>query len=162
MDPLYIQIVNGFPVNHPAFESNLITAFGAVPDDWKPFNRVPAPVVGLYQVIDPLEPTYQFLNDYWCDCWTVREMTENEISAKQQPVKDAWANRPYASNFTAWIFDVDTLSYKPPVPRPTDGQNWRWSGAENGWKIAPPIPDNGNRYMFDFDNWTWVQVTQGT
>lgn len=31
---LFIQIKDGMPINYPAFEDNLIEAFGRVPDDW--------------------------------------------------------------------------------------------------------------------------------
>ena len=162
MEPLYIQIVNGQPVNHPAFESNLIAAYGALPDDWAPFTRVERPTIGLYQLVDPPEPKYEFIDGSWYDHWSVRDMTPDEKAAIQQPVKDAWAARPYASNFSAWTYDEASNSYRPPIPRPTDGQNWRWSGAELNWKVAPIMPDDGNQYKFDFDNWAWVQVTQGT
>ena len=162
MDPLYIQIINGQPINHPAFESNLIAAFGAVPSDWEAFVKSPRPNAALYQMVVPAQPPYVFLNGVWTDVWDVREMTHNEKVAMQQPVKDVWAARPYASNFSAWTYDEASNSYRPPIPRPTDGQNWRWSGAELNWKVAPIMPDDGNQYKFDFDNWAWVQVTQGT
>jgi hypothetical protein len=162
MEPLYIQVVNGQPVNHPAFENNLIEAFGTVPDDWVPFTRVERPTVSLYQVIDPPEPKYEFVNGVWYDNWTVRDMTDAEKSAKQQPIKDAWAARPYASNFAAWVYDEATNSYKPPIPRPTDGLTYRWSGAENNWKLAPDMPKDGTLYSFNFDSWAWEPMPQGT
>ena len=40
---LYIQTENGQPINHPAFEDNLIQAFGEVPAHWAPFNRIHQP-----------------------------------------------------------------------------------------------------------------------
>ena len=73
-------------------------------------------------------------------------------------VKDAFAQRPYASNFSAWIFDEETCAMKPPIPRPDDGQQWRWSGAENNWKIAPDRPNDGKAYTFDFDTWVWIEL----
>jgi hypothetical protein len=161
MEPLYIQVVSGQPVNHPAFESNLIAAFGAVPADWVPFNRVERPTVGLYQVIDPPDATYEIVDGTWSDVWTVRDMTADEKVASQQFVRDAWAARPYASNFSAWVYDEADNSYKPPIPRPTDGQLWRWSGSDNNWKLAPAIPTDGNVYAFNFDSWAWESITQG-
>ena len=162
MEPLYIQVVNGQPVNHPAFESNLVAAFGSVPDDWQPFTRVEQPTIGLYQIIDPSQSSYQFINGIWYDQWTVRDMTDAEKAAKQQPVKDAWAARPYASNFAAWVHDEATNSYNPPIPRPTDGLTYRWSGAENNWKLAPEMPKDGTLYSFNFDSWAWEPIPQGT
>jgi hypothetical protein len=156
MERLYIQIVGGRPVNHPAFENNLIEAFGSVPDDWVLFTRVPKPLVGLYQVIDPPEPTYDFVDGSWCDYWTVRGMTPEEKALIQRPVRDAWANRPYASNFSAWEFDEETCSYKPPVPRPEG--HAAWDGATNTWKERQARPDDGKAYKWDIPSWSWVEV----
>lgn len=160
MDQLFIQIVDSAPVNHPAFESNLVQAFGGVPEGWATFTRVPPPEVTRYQVLDPA-PTYALVDGVWSDVWHVRDMTPDEKTAYQQPVKDAWAVRPYATNFSAWAFDETTLTYKPPIPRPTDGQTYRWSGPDNNWKLAPPMPNDGNVYAFNFDSWAWESITQG-
>ena len=49
---LYIQIENNQPINHPAFEENLLQAFGAIPAHWEPFVRVERPLPTLYQMFD--------------------------------------------------------------------------------------------------------------
>lgn len=162
MDNLFIQIVNGQPVNNPAAESNLIAAFGSVPSDWQPFIRVEQPVVGLYKVLDPPTSTYQMVNGSWSDVWTLRDMTPDEKASYQQEVEAAWAARPYASNFTTWAFDAPSGAYIPPVPRPMDGQNYRWSGPDNNWKVAPSAPTDGGAYQFNFTTWTWEPIQQGT
>ena len=60
---LYIQIENGLPINHPAFEDNLIQAFGKVPDHWEEFVRVEKPLnIGIYQICSE-EPIYQKIKD---------------------------------------------------------------------------------------------------
>jgi len=48
---LYIETENGQVKNHPAFEDNLIQAFGQVPEHWVPFERVERPVLGQYEVM---------------------------------------------------------------------------------------------------------------
>jgi hypothetical protein len=154
---LYIQTENGQTVNHPAFEDNLIAAFGGVPDHWKPFVRVERPTIGVYEVLESEQPAYQMVDGVWTDVWTVRPMTDEEKAAKQQAVRDAWALIPNAFNFTAWVLDEATLRMVPPIPRPVEeGKIFRWSGADNNWKEAPAKPEG--QYVFDFAQWTWVSA----
>jgi hypothetical protein len=154
---LYIQTENGQAVNHPAFEHNLIEAFGGVPDHWKPFVRVERPAIGIYEVLESELPAYQLVDGVWTDVWSVRPMTDEEKTAKQQAVIDAWALIPNAFNFTAWVLDEANLRMVPPIPRPVEeGKIFRWSGADNNWKEAPAKPEG--QYVFDFAEWTWVSA----
>jgi hypothetical protein len=154
---LYIQTENGQCVNHPAFEDNLIAAFGGVPDHWKPFVRVERPTLGVYEVLESEQPAYQMVDGVWTDVWTVRPMTDEEKAAKQQVVRDAWALSTNAFNFTAWVLDEATLKMVPPIPRPVEeGKIFRWSGADNNWKEAPAKPEG--QYVFDFTEWAWVSA----
>jgi len=84
---LFIQIKSGQPVNHPAFEDNLIQAFGAVPDHWEQFIRVERPIPGVYEILESDQPIYQKVDGVWTDVWSLRPMTEYEIT-KQQEVRD--------------------------------------------------------------------------
>jgi len=154
---LYIQTENGQTVNHPAFESNLIAAFGGVPDHWKPFVRVERPTLGVYETVENEQPAYQMVDGVWTDVWTVRPMTDEEKAAKQQQVIDAWALGRNAFNFTAWVLDEANLRMVPPIPRPVEeGKIFRWSGADNNWKESPAKPEG--QYVFDFAQWTWVSA----
>ena len=91
---LFIQIENDQPINHPAFENNLIEAFGNVPDDWAKFIRVKRPLPGLYEVLESDQPIYQKIDGIWTDVWLIRPMTEEEIAtidieiAAQQELRD--------------------------------------------------------------------------
>ena len=137
---LYIQTENEQPINHPAFEDNLIQAFGSVPSNWEAFVRVEKPIPTIYQVLDNQEPIYQKINDVWTDVWGLRNMTADEKAAKQQAAKDLWKQRPNFANFSAWTFDDATCTYIPPIPRPTDNKIYRWDGATNAWvEFVPPI-----------------------
>lgn len=154
---LYIQTENGQTVNHPAFEDNLIAAFGGVPDHWKPFVRVERPTLGVYEVLESEQPAYQMVDGVWTDVWTVLTIPDEEKAAKQQAVRDAWALNPNAFNFTAWVLDEATLRMVPPIPRPVEeGKIFRWSGADNNWKEAPAKPEG--QYVFDFAEWAWVSA----
>ena len=162
---LYIKIKDGQCDGHPALESNLIEAFGAVPSDWEPFVRVGHPTPGVYEVLVSDDSTYSKVNGVWTDVWPVRDMTIEEKTAKQQAVKDYFNFRPQAENWSAWTFDEVTCTMKPPIPRPERNReklalriSTSWCGAENNWKDTPPRPSDGHRYLFDFLAWQWVQV----
>jgi len=158
---LFIQIENGQPVNHPAFEDNLIQAFGAIPDHWEQFVRVERPIPSVYEILESDQPSYQKVDGIWTDVWSLRPMTEAEIAAKQQTVKDAWAAQRQALNWSAWVFDETTCSYQPPIPRPdpVPGVIVFWCGAEYNWKTVPVAPRDGRQYQFDFFSWQWKEMS---
>jgi len=155
---LYIETENGQTKNHPAFEDNLLQAFGSIPEHWEPFTRVERPVPTIYQILESDEPVYTKVDGVWTDVWSLREMTAEEKTAKQQTVITAFNNRDQASNWSAWTLDEATCTMVPPIPRPetVEGVLVFWCGADNAWKEAPARPE-GN-YKFDFIAWTWVAV----
>jgi hypothetical protein len=155
---LYIQIKNNQPVNHPAFEDNLIQAFGAIPEQWEPFTRVERPIPGVYQLLESKEAVYAKIDGVWTDVWTVCDMTVEEKVAKQQAVIDAFNTREQASNWSAWTLDEATCTMQPPIPRPAfvEGKLVFWCGADANWKEAPVRPEG--EYKFDFFAWDWVAV----
>ena len=154
---LYIQIENGQPINHPAFEDNLMQAFGEIPAHWEEFVRPERPVPGLYQVM-PEAPTYEKVDGVWTDVWAIRDMTAEEKAAKQQATRDAFNAREHATNWSAWTLDEATCTMVPPTPRPepVEGVTVFWCGADNAWKEAPARPVDGGQYKFDFLAWNWV------
>jgi hypothetical protein len=155
---LYIETdSNGNPINHPAFEDNLLEVFGGIPEHWESFIRLEMPKPSVYQVLVSQDPTYQKINGVWTDVWALRDMTDSEKAAKQQAVKDAWNSEP-RPNLTAWTFDEATCSYQPPTPKPNDGQEYFWQGTTNTWQIRPPYPTDGKQYKLDYPTATWVLV----
>ena len=157
---LYIETENGVTKNHPAFEDNLLQAFGSIPEHWEPFTRVERPLLGAYEVMTAEEPTYEKVDGVWTDVWHKRDMTAEEKTAKQQAVITAFNDREYASNWSAWTLDETICQMVPPIPRPepVEGVLVFWCGADNNWKEAPAYPVDGNQYKFDFLAWQWVQV----
>lgn len=157
---LYIETENGVTKNHPAFEDNLMQAFGSIPAHWEPFTRVERPVPGIYQVLESQEAVYAKVDGVWTDVWTVRDMTAEEKAAKQQSVRDAFNAREQSENWSAWTLDEATCAMQPPIPRPApvEGVLVFWCGADNNWKEAPARPVDDNQYKFDFLAWQWVQV----
>ena len=160
---LYIETESGQLKNHPAFESNLIQAFGSIPAHWEPFNRVQRPALTAYQVLEVNESVYAKVDGVWSDVWVVREMTTEEKAAKQQSTITAFNSREQASNWSAWTLDEATCVMVPPIPRP-DADDTKlaagimtfWCGADANWKDTPVRPE-GN-YKFDFIAWAWIAV----
>ena len=165
---LFIQVEEGAPVNHPAFEQNLLEAFGYIPDNWEPFVRVKNPTfVDKTLTLTQAEPSYEKIDGIWQDVWHTRPKTEEELAAERaaehairlKALQEAWAKHPYAHNFTAWVLNEEKIKYEPPVPRPEpDGKLYRWHGPSNSWREAEPIPQDGKKYKFDFDNWVNVEI----
>jgi hypothetical protein len=155
---LYIETENGVTKNHPAFEDNLIQAFGEIPAHWEAFTRVERPVVSMYQILNTPDPVYAQVDGVWADVWTVRDMTAEEKTAKQQVAKDQWATLPNRENFVAWVFNEATCTYQPPTPRPAEG-NYFWQGTTLTWVSRPEYPTDGKQYKLDFPSATWVEVT---
>lgn len=155
---LYIETENGVTKNHPAFEDNLIEAFGSVPANWEPFTRIERPVPSMYQVFDSDTANYAKVDGVWTDVWNLRDMTAEEKAATQQIVRDAFNSRPQAENWAAWVLDEATNTMVPPIPRPDpiEGILVFWCGAESNWKEAPTRPEG--QYKFDFIAWQWVEV----
>jgi hypothetical protein len=161
---LYIEIENGQPKNHPAFEENLLLAFGFIPAHWEEFIRVEKPETEVYKVLENKEPIYQKVNDVWTDVWFFRDMTVQEKQDKQQSVIYLFTSRPQAENWSAWYLDEISCEMVPPTPKPNPDQVKLdagiftvWCGAENNWKDTPERPTDGNRYRFDYFVWEWVQ-----
>lgn len=129
---LYIETENGQIKNHPAFEENLIAAFGVVPDHWVRFQRVDKPILGVYEVLISEDPTYELVDGVYKDVWRKRDLTSEEITAKQDQVKVFWAQTGFAS----WVFNETTCSFDPPTPRPDDNGRYCWDETTCSW-VAP-------------------------
>jgi len=86
---LYIKVENGQPIDHPVLEENLIQAFGGIPSNYEPFNRLPPPVLKRFEVYDDAAPLYGKDGDTWKDLWPIRPMSEEEVKT----LTDARRNR---------------------------------------------------------------------
>jgi len=163
---LYIETEDGVTKNHPAFEDNLIQAFGSVPERWKPFVRVEPPAVGLFEVCDCV---YELVNGVYTDVHNVRPMTAEEKAAK---IAEARASlRPN------WTLNEETLQPSPP-PRPTvkgaypykfdiETNQWlesnvpplpSWIPSEDGLRYVPPIPRPEGQYRWDEATLSWIKL----
>lgn len=155
---LYIETEDGAAKNHPAFEENLLEAFGEIPPNWELFIRLARPIPNVYQIFESDHPIYEKVDGVWTDVWLLRDMTTEEKTVKQQQVQTAFKAQEYAENWSAWTFDETLCEMIPPIPRPdyVKGKDIRWCGAENNWKEVPAYPVDTNQYKFDFIAWQWV------
>jgi hypothetical protein len=171
---LYIRIKDGQPFEHPIFGDNFRQAFPDIdvnnlPPEFARFERVERPVLSMYEVMVSEDATYELIDGVYKDVWHKRDMTAEEREAKKQAItqsaQSAWAARPQAENWAAWVFNEETLTYEPPIPRPATDQTKLdagirtfWCGADNNWKDTPARPVDDNQYTFDFLAWQWIQV----
>jgi hypothetical protein len=170
---LFIQIKDGQPFEHPILGDNFRQAFPDIdtnnlPPKFAKFERVDCPVLGEYETLVSENPTYELIDGVYKDVWRKRDMTAEEREAKKQAAiqaaQSAWASRPQVENWSAWVFNEETIKYEPPIPRPAPDQTkldvgifTYWCGADNNWKDTPPRPEG--QYMFDFLAWQWVEIT---
>jgi hypothetical protein len=131
---LYIRIKDGQPFEHPIFGDNFRQAFPDVdvnnlPPEFAKFERVERPKLGVYEILSFNEPTYELIDGVYKDVWHKRDMVAEEITAKQQAVKDAWASNGFAS----WVFNETTCAFEAPTPMPTDGKIYRWDEPITSW-----------------------------
>jgi hypothetical protein len=84
---LYIETENNQIKNHPAFEENLMQAFGTIPAQWILFERVEQPVLNIYEVYEGV--TYEWVDGIVKDVHSVRDMTDEEKAIKDAQLEEA-------------------------------------------------------------------------
>lgn len=112
---LFIRIKDGQPFEHPIFIDNFRQVFPDVdtnnlPAEFARFVRIAAPSIGPYEKNQTV--SYQLIDGVYTDVFSVEQMTAEEIAAKQQSVKDAWA----LDGLESWIFNKLTCAFEPPPP----------------------------------------------
>jgi hypothetical protein len=128
---LYIKVKDNKPFEHPISEENLRYFFPDIspqniPEGYAIFCRLPQPVLLPYEVLDGCE--YMFKDGKYWDCWKIRPMTLQE---KNQAIQEALMYPPFPS----WSFSEESYDWIPPVPRPTDGNEYRWNEETLSWKL---------------------------
>lgn len=142
---LFIQIKDGQPFEHPIFGDNFRLAFpdldtDNLPAEFARFERVICPSL-VYATLNNPDPTYQWVDGIVKDVWNITPMTAEEITNKQNAVKQYWATNGFAS----WTFDETTCSFNPPTPYPTDGNDYHWDEESRSWlEGAQPMNQSGS------------------
>jgi hypothetical protein len=130
---LFIRIKDGQPFEHPILGDNFREAFPHIdvnnlPSEFARFIRVAAPVLGPYEKNQTV--VYQLVNGVYTDAFTCEQMTAQEISAKQQAVKDEWSDN---NGFASWAFNETTCAFEAPAPMPNNGKFYRWDEPTLSW-----------------------------
>jgi hypothetical protein len=129
---LFIRIKDGQPFEHPILGDNFYQAFPNVdtnnlPPEFARFVCSESPTIGVYEVQE--ESSYILVNGVCTDIYNIRAMTEEEIKAKQDRVKNYWATEGHAS----WVFNSATCLFDPPTPYPADGKSYQWDEPTTSW-----------------------------
>lgn len=134
---LYIRIKDGQPIEHPILGDNFCLAFPNIDTnnlsaEFAQFVRVQAPALGPYEKNQTV--SYQLVNGVYTDVFSCEQMTAEEISIKQQVVKDAWASNGFAS----WTFNETSCRFEAPISKPIDGKSYLWDEPSLSWTITWP------------------------
>ena len=130
---LFIRIKDGQPFEHPILGDNFRQAFPNVdennlPPEFAKFVRVAPPAIGPYEKNQTV--VYQLVNGVYTDVFTCEQMTAQEISAKQQAVKDEWSD---SNGFASWAFNETTCAFEAPTPYPNNGKRHIWNESTTSW-----------------------------
>lgn len=63
----------------------------------------------------------------------VATYTEEEYKALK--TAEHQARKPFAS----WVGNEETMTWNPPIPHPSDGQNYYWDEPTTSWKKQTPV-----------------------
>jgi hypothetical protein len=139
---LYIRIKDGQPFEHPIFEDNFCQAFPDIdlnnlPTEFAKFVRVSPPTLGVYEKNQTV--SYQLIDGVYTDVFSCEQMTAQEITEKQQNLRDIWAAN---NGFASWVLNEATCQFEAPTPKPDDGKKYSWneetlSWVEITWPDAP-------------------------
>lgn len=133
----FIRIKNNEAFEHPIAEDNFKQAFPNIdidnlPDEFARFVRVAPPTLGPYEIWTGT--TYEWDGDVMKDVHQIRDMTEEEKLAKQNEIKEAWPDGPYA--YDSWNFNEGTCRFEAPTPYPTtldDPDYYIWNEETTSW-----------------------------
>lgn len=133
---LFIRIKDGQPFEHPILGENFRTAFPKVntddlPSEFARFERVDRPELGVYQVY--VGVNYEWVDGVVKDVHQIRDMTQEEKTAKQDGYKAFWNER---WGYASWTFDEENCVFVPPVPPPSDGNVYDWDEDATSWVLV--------------------------
>jgi hypothetical protein len=135
---LYIKIENGQLIDHPILEENLIQAFPNIdvnnlPSNFIEFVRKPRPFIDTYEVYDGFD--YELIDGVYTDVHYVREMTDEEKIEKQNKTKSNWIAY---GGYNSWVFDEETCTFVPPIPKPDSYKLYYWNEDTVSWAEFQP------------------------
>lgn len=135
---LYIKIENGQLIDHPILEENFIQAFPEIdvnnlPSNFIEFVRKPRPFIDTYKVYDGFH--YELIDGVYTDVHHVRDMTDEEKIEKQNKAKSNWI---IYGGYKSWVFDEETCTFAPPIPKPDSYKLYYWNEDTVSWVEFQP------------------------
>ena len=139
---LYIKIENGQLIDHPMLEENFIQAFPDIdvnnlPSNFIEFVRKPRPFIDTYKVYDGFH--YELIDGVYTDVHHVRDMTDEEKIEKQNKAKSNWIAY---GGYNSWVFDEETCTFVPPIPKPDSYKLYYWNEDTVSWAEFQPDPSS--------------------
>lgn len=130
---LYIKVENNVAINHPIVIENLMMIYPNFDINNPPDGYLPFTRATMPIKTDPFEvheATYVVSDNSVTEVYVTRTMTDEE---KQVLFADMEQRKPYPS----WILNTTICQWEPPIAYPSDD----------------------NKYMWDEDTTSWVQLT---
>jgi hypothetical protein len=145
MDPLFLKVVDGQPIDNPVYESNLIQVYGYVPPEYQPFTRVQQNVTPL--IYENVTDTYQAVNGQWQDVWVTSEQTP-----EQKVATTAQINANGVAQQQNLITNANTKIAILTAEGDTQGvEVWNtYLASLNAW-VMPPINPNWMQGTINYD-----------
>jgi hypothetical protein len=141
---LFIKLdENGRPESHPILEQNLadlIEGFDPTnpPKGFVKFVKVPVPELHPYEKYEYLdyehspELSEEYGQETWHEVHHIHRMNKEE---RDEIIKKYKRINPDLSD---WVFDENTLSLVPPIPKPEDGKTYYWNVDVKAWQESKP------------------------
>jgi hypothetical protein len=136
---LYIKVSEeGVPETHPILEDNLknlIVNFDPLhpPKNIFKFIKTPIPELQEDQVYDYMDYEYspELSEQYGQTVWhEVHHVKKIEDTDREKIISEFKKINPELSD---WVYDEESKSLVPPVPKPNDGKMYFWNTDEKRW-----------------------------
>jgi hypothetical protein len=140
----YLKIgKNGKPESHPIVKENMMDIFDNFDPDNPPegfvkFIKTPQPVLSHLEKYDYLDYAYspklskKHGSPVWHEIHHIKKISKDDI------INEFKKHQPECED---WIFDDETQTLIPPIPKPNDGKNYLWNIQFNKWTEADPDID---------------------
>lgn len=128
---LYIKVQDNTPVDHPILGDNLRHFYSDlsednIPEGYAKFVRKPIPTVERFKRLVGSE--YVWEGNVITDNWIIEDITEEE---KAEMITLLRNKQPFPS----WTFDEIELIWVSPIPKPNDGNQYRWNEDNQSWNL---------------------------
>lgn len=131
MEICFIKVVNREPEGHPIADWNLRMFYPNLdpnnpPEGFEKFIRIAPPNLGPFD--KSVESRYARINGILQDVHTIIPMTDEE---KKEKIKITRRLFPCIG----WTLNEQTLEWVPPIPYPSDGQQYIWDNTTQNWTV---------------------------